>query len=58
MNDLESLLTTHDPLQLAMWESIERNSSSEAATALRYHALYRLGIGHTQWLDYVALAER
>ena len=58
MNDLESFHTAPDPPPLAMWESMVRNSGSEAATALRYHALYCLGMGNTQWLEYVVLAER
>lgn len=58
MNDLENLPRAPDPPMLEMWESMVRNSSSEAAIALRYHALYCLGMGNMQWLEYVALAER
>jgi hypothetical protein len=58
MNDLEILPEVTGPPSHEEWEFMVRNSDSQGAIALRLHALYCLGRGNTQWLEYVVLAER
>jgi hypothetical protein len=58
MDYFESLPEVADPPNHEEWEFIVRNTDSCGAIALRLHALYCLGCGNLQWLEYVALAER